>query len=101
MYVSKYITKDLMKLPKGQRIFFKSENLKKPELVFDSDDVPMPFALSKKDHVDDFVVIHHSKTSYGMLPDWYGEQCAELGDPLSDDFSTVLFESIVGKQIAL
>ena len=101
MYVSKYITKDLMKLPKGQRVFFKSENLKKPELVFDSDDVPIPFNLGKKDFVDDFVVIHHSRSAYGMLPDWYGEQCADLGDPLSDDFSTDLFEAITGEQIAI
>lgn len=40
-YITKYITKDIAKLPKGQQVYLHSKGLKKPDLVFDMDDVPM------------------------------------------------------------
>lgn len=45
-YVTKYITKDLLKLPKNSPVFLCSKNLKRPELVFDEDYIPMMFEPS-------------------------------------------------------
>jgi hypothetical protein len=42
-YVSKYITKDLVNMALGQRVFMASTGLERPELVFDCDDIPRMF----------------------------------------------------------
>lgn len=42
-YVTKYVTKDLLNLPKGSSVFLCSKSLKRPELIFDEDDIPALF----------------------------------------------------------
>ena len=77
-YVSKYVTKELVNLALGQRIFMASTHLRRPELVFDCDDMPRMFRDA--DFENEFVSIKESPDSFGILPDWWGEQCAELRD---------------------
>ena len=52
-YVSKYITKQLADLAKSKHLYFCSQGLKKPELVFDEDGVPFPF--EQAEHEDEYV----------------------------------------------
>lgn len=42
-YITKYITKDLCKMPVGRSVYFCSHGLRRPELVFSDDDMPMIF----------------------------------------------------------
>ena len=77
-YVSKYITKDLMKLPLGQRVFMASENLRRPELIFDEDDIPL---VDYPDYFNEFVYIKDTDTTYGLIDEFW----MEGGDKNYDD----------------
>ena len=106
-YVSKYITKDLVNIARGQRIFMASTGLNRPELVFDMDGVPCMFGVP--DFENEFVKIKESADSYGVLPDWWGEQCADLRDPLGPEpepngpllEKDIFFPRLTGKQLSL
>lgn len=103
-YVSKYVTKDLINLKLGQRVFMASTGLNRPELVFDADDVPKMFGVA--DFSNDFVEIKESSESFGMLPDWWGECCAELSDVDHDDGGPLIekeifFPRLTGQQLVL
>lgn len=63
-YVSKYISKDLASISKGDRVFFASANLNRPELVFDMDDVG---GIFDPDFENDFCVIKDTNEGYGMI----------------------------------
>lgn len=100
-YVSKYITKDLADLPAGGNIFLSSKNLRRPELVFDSDDVPMTFT---PDYQDEFCAISYQSddaTIGPFVPAWYGECCADIYDPLDLPAAEEPFgPRLTGKQLA-
>lgn len=84
-YVTKYITKDLAKLPPNCNIYMASKGLSRPELVFDADDIPMLF---EPDYKDDFVEMSFQPDSatYGhYIPLWFGECCSDLSDPPESD----------------
>jgi len=80
-YVSKYITKDLMGLGAGQRLFMASENLHRPELLFDCDDIPCMF--SSPDFENKFVRVKETSDTLGVLPDYWSDigSCSDLNDP--------------------
>jgi len=102
-YVSKYITKDLVNLALGQRVFMSSSNLNRPELVFDCDDVPRMFGHA--DFENEFVAVKESPDSLGILPDYWGEQCSELRDPLDGSGplleKDIFFPRLTGTQLSL
>lgn len=56
-YVTKYITKHMLNMPKESSLFMCSKGLNRPELVFDVDDVPM---LLDSTFSNDFVEIAYS-----------------------------------------
>ena len=99
-YVSKYITKDMKAIPMGQRLFMASKNLKRPELVFDSDDVPM---FAKPDYENEFIKIKDSGVTYGLLPDWYDECSSDLRDEVEPlpDLEEQIFERLTGEQLRM
>lgn len=82
VYVSKYITKDLVQLPKGVRAVMASKGLDRPDLVFDEDDIPV---LCEPDWKSEFVWIADTKDHMGIIPEWYGECCSELADLQSSE----------------
>lgn len=104
-YVAKYVTKDLMSMPLGQNAYMCSKNLSRPELIFDMDDVPRVF--DTPDFKCDFCEIKRSSESYGVVPDWWGEQCSELQDedyPYSNEDvqeKDALFPRLTGKQLSV
>lgn len=77
LYVSKYITKDLVQLPTGVRAVMASQGLERPDLVFDEDDVGM---IGDAEFKSEFVWIADTADDMGIVPDWYGECCSELRD---------------------
>lgn len=60
-YVTKYITKDLMQLPANANLYMASKGLKRAELVFDMDDLPMQ---GRPDFRNDFVKIQWHGAEY-------------------------------------
>lgn len=99
-YVTKYITKDLADLPGNMNMFLSSKNLTRPELIFDCDDVPLLF---EADYEDEYVRMSFqpdSATFGSYVPEWYGECCAELHDPLEEP-PEPLFPRMTGKQLGL
>lgn len=97
-YVTKYITKDLGGLSKGQRLFMSSAGLKRPELVFDMDDIPCVFTPQ---YQDDFVSMTYSDSGLDVLPSWYGECCSELSDPVPEVKGEVVFSPETGIQLKI
>ena len=65
-YVSKYITKDLINMQRGKRIFFCSHDLKRPELILDADDCGRTY-FGNPDFVNDFVEIKEASDGYGIF----------------------------------
>jgi hypothetical protein len=64
-YVSKYITKDLINMQSGSRIFFCSLELNRPELVFGAD---LPTSVfSNPDYENEFVRVKETFDDYGIL----------------------------------
>jgi hypothetical protein len=103
VYVSKYITKNLINMELGQRVFMASQHLLKPELVFDEDNIPL---VDEPDFANEFVRIKDSRDNYGLLPDWFGECCSDLRDapeeqaePLNE--RDIFFPRLTGKQLSL
>lgn len=106
LYVSKYITKDLMQLPKGVRAVMASKGLLRPDLAFDEDDIPC--LLDDMDFKNEFVWVSDLNDDLGLLPSWYGEQAADLRDPIDEDLegesvvrSAALFSRMTGSQLSL
>lgn len=98
-YVSKYITKALMSLPLGQRVFMASAGLERPELIFDQDDVHMTV---KPDYENDFVSVKDSEHSFGFIEEWYGECCSDLNDIGSQyELEEEIFQRLTGEQLGL
>ena len=82
-YVSKYITKALADMTKGKHLYFASAGLRRPELVFDEDDLPFPSTL-EPEYEDEFCRISWARSEQvigDILPIWHGEQAADLHDP--------------------
>ena len=81
-YVSKYITKQLADLAKSKHLYFCSQGLKKPDLVFDEDGVPFPF--EQAEHEDEYCRISWATGEQligTMLPEWYDEWASDVRDP--------------------
>lgn len=81
-YVSKYITKALSDMAKSKHLYFCSKGLERPDLVLDADGVPFPL---EPEYEDDFCRIAWATSEQvvgRILPDWYGECCADLRDPV-------------------
>lgn len=81
-YVSKYITKKLSGQVKSSHLFFKSQGLKVPDLVFDADDVSFP--LQHVDFQNEFCKISWATDKEligGLLPEWYDEWCSDVRYP--------------------
>lgn len=102
VYMSKYITKDLQQLPKGVQAVLNSKGLDKPELVFDMDDVAMP---CDPDYKGEFCSIADTQDQWGFLPEWYGECCSDLADPVEvsdSELETLAFSPrLTGRQLSL
>lgn len=102
VYVSKYITKDLISMELGQRVFMASQHLQKPELVFDEDNIPL---TDTPDFTNEFVWIKDTSDNYGLLPDWFGECCSDLSDepeqPETLKERDIFYPRLTGKQLEL
>lgn len=107
-YVSKYITKDLSSMAKSNHLYFCSQGLKKPELVFDEDNVPFPF--DHAEHEDEYCRISWASGDQligKLLPEWYDEWCSDVRTPeqLPPDLSRsqlerLIFEPLTGDQLS-
>ena len=98
-YVSKYITKDMITVGKGQRLFMASAKLHRPELVFDAEGIPM---FAQPDYENDFVKIKDSTKHFGLLSDWYDECCSELNETEElPEREEEIFERLTGVQLTM
>lgn len=96
-YVTKYVTKELCKMPLGRSVYMASKGLNRPELVFDEDGVPMMFdpefenefccvAFEKLEDTEDYI--------YAPPPsEWW--HCAP------DELEVVGFYAADGEQLPL
>lgn len=108
-YVSKYITKQLADLAKSKHLYFCSQGLKKPELVFDEDGVPFPF--EQAEHEDEYCRISWATGEQligTMLPEWYDEWASDVRDPeqlpagmTRAQLEQYIFEPLTGEQLSL
>ena len=83
-YVIKYITKDSETWAKGTKILLASQDLKRPQLVYDEDNIPLTFY---PEYQDEFCAMSYRRPdeTVGMfLPEWYGECCSDLNDTFVD-----------------
>lgn len=101
-YVTKYITKELASSPvgKGRRCFMASKGLRKPELIFDCDDIPLMF---EPEYQDDFVHMAYLNEdwTYGhILPPWAEECCSDLTYDFSveQEQDEPIFVPVTGEQ---
>ncbi len=73
-YITKYITKDLMLLPKGVHAFMNSTGLCRPELIFDNDDVPARFKPQFKGDYCELARLTEDETvKMGILTPWWSD----------------------------
>jgi hypothetical protein len=102
LYVSKYITKDLLDLPVGVRAVMASKNLERPDLAFDEDNIGM---IGEADWKSQFVWISDTNDHMGLVPPWYGECCSDLHDlPELDEAALrdeAFFPRLTGSQLKL
>ena len=108
-YVSKYITKQLADLAKSKHLYFCSQGLKKPDLVFDEDGVPFPF--EQAEHEDEYCRISWATGEQligTMLPEWYDEWASDVRDPeqlpagmTRAQLEQYIFEPLTGEQLSL
>ena len=108
-YVSKYITKQLADLAKSKHLYFCSQGLKKPELVFDEDGVPFPF--EQAEHEDEYCRISWATGEQligTMLPEWYDEWASDVREPeqlpagmTRAQLEQYIFEPLTGEQLSL
>ena len=103
-YVTKYITKDLQNLPPGFHVFMSSKDLARPELVFDSDDIPLSF---KPQWQDEHIAMAYMSEDWtflnGLLNPWFGECCSDLKDDpadLDDYLHTQVCVPLTGEQLS-
>ena len=97
-YAVKYITKNLMALPKGLKVVLHSANLQKPELILDMDDLPC--FKDKPDFVGDYCVFKFTYELYGILPDYWNESCSEVRRP-DAELDEYPFEAFTGEQLKI
>jgi hypothetical protein len=81
-----------------------SLGLNRPELVFDEDNLPCLFG-GAADYENEFLRLKESADDFGVLPAWWGEQCAELRDMDADDGGPLveadIFDRMTAEQILL
>lgn len=99
-YVTKYVTKDLQRLPKGERLFMASLSLNRPELVYDENDIPVLFEPTFE---NEYVVTAFQDREFSsMFLDSDTEPWVEIdfetGD-LDAIFSHVWFRPMEGEQL--
>lgn len=92
VYVTKYITKDLDSLAAGSRVVLHSQDLHKPELVFDEDNIPRQFNPTFSTEFFEESFVGSDGTIGGLLPNWFGDNPRCTDD--SDDFEREIFEPV-------
>ncbi len=100
-YIAKYVTKDLVSMGKGKRVLMASKGLRRPELVFDMDDVPMEFNPQYQDDFCSMAYLNEAFTVGNYLEPWYNECCSDLndfGDP-EDTFIPLTFEQLKLREV--
>lgn len=101
-YITKYITKDLADMEKGQRVYMCSSGLNRPKMVFDADDVPLIFEPEfENEHC--MVAYERAEATEPFIDDtgWmYGEVVPWDYDNESD-CDLVVFNEIEGEQLNL
>lgn len=97
-YISKYITKDLMEIPSGQKIVLHSSGLHKPELIYDCDDIP--WMLDGCDYSGEYCKSKFTTELVELLPIWYGECCSDLHEPIEPEYDEI-FQRVTGEQLHL
>ncbi|MFV0399432.1 MAG: hypothetical protein ACK5LX_02280 [Oscillospiraceae bacterium] len=110
-YVAKYVTKDLQKMSLGKRVFFHSQGLQVPAVLFDEQDIPQYFT---EDFENEFVAIKDSDDDYGVLGGIGWDECCsdlldsvDIGSGVSADVVGVvtkndaLFRPLTGKQLQM
>lgn len=101
-YITKYITKDLADMEKGKRVYMCSTGLKRPELVFDSDDIPLIF---KPEFENEYCIIAYERAdaTEPFIDDtgWMYQEVMEW--PLEDvtDLIYQKFSEIEGEQLKI
>ena len=93
---------------KGSHLFFKSQDLKLPDLVFDEDGFPYP--LDHAEYEDQFCRIAWASDAEligNVLPEWFYEWCSDVRDPeLPADMTrgqleSYIFEPMTVEQLSL
>ena len=88
----------MLDVSKSQRLFMASKGLRRPELVFDEDNIPM---FCKPDYIGEFVDIKEAPTTYGLLSDWVDECCSDLHDEDMPEKEEDIFEVMTGLQLMM
>lgn len=97
-YVTKYVTKDLLNLPKGSSVFMCSKGLQRPQLIFDEDDLPCMFEPTFE---NEYVATAFSDMDFNSVFSSAPEYEYETGnfDYIWDDH--VYFNNLEGVQLEL
>lgn len=82
VYVTKYITKDVVDLALGSQVVLCSKDLNKPELVFDEDNIPRDFVPQYESQFIQMAYLPDHDTVGVILPDWFG---CSVSSTVSDD----------------
>lgn len=92
VYVTKYIIKDLASLDLGSRVVLHSNDLNRPELVFDEDNIPRQFSPSFRSEFFEESWVDDRHTLGGLLPCWFGNLVGCIDD--GDDIESQIFEPV-------
>lgn len=98
-YITKYITKDLQSVDLGRQVVLHSNNLQKPELVFDEDNVPCRFESQIESPFCLAAFLSEKETVGDLLPEyWDYPQSSYADEPIEDDalpFEPLKFSQLV------
>ncbi len=86
LYISKYVTKDLVQLPKGARAVMSSAGLSRPELIHDEDYAPQRFKRAFKGEYCEVSYMTEDETiARGVIAPWWsdGDRATLLDDIIS------------------
>ena len=98
VYVSKYITKELVGMPLGRRMFMCSTNLKRPKLVFDADDVPLYFPPTWENQ---HIAVAYSEKTFGAIDELWEDSCADVRNPEQEVTEAECVEPLTWEQLTL
>lgn len=101
-YITKYVTKDLADMEKGKRVYMCSAGLNRPNLVFDTDDVPLLF---KPEFENEYCIVAYERADVTepFLDDtgWMYQDLEPWPSAVDEEFHLVGFSEIDGEQLKI